>query len=305
GSNSNPAHLVHPRPSVDANQGAVPAHDLAKVALSELSIPPAWANATMSYDFLSVRHAPRWPLLLVPLVVVVVAAWRRRAFDELAGLALGLVGLVASIAGLLVLDDRQLQPWYLFAVHDASMALVAFGAWSGGRSLVAAVRFRRAARLGGAPTPSVGAWTPRLGVACVAMAVVLVASFRTAPIEAPIARKAEALTTSIAKRLPAGSRVLVNGPIAFDGYYSSTLVLDLDRAGFDVRVPAAQSYLFSPAMAAPAGWKAAASLVVVLSNGEPKPPETGAVRLAEQPIPQLLLTVVDRISVWQVSPPTS
>ncbi|MGB3054429.1 MAG: hypothetical protein WBB52_06240, partial [Acidimicrobiales bacterium] len=113
-----------------------------------------------------------------------------------------------------------------------------------------------------------------------------------------------ALTQAAVDALPPEAPVLLAGPIDFDGFYTAALALSLDRAGFDVRVPDAQLYLFTPTMGAPSDFDPI-RLVVVLSQGPTPPPEPGATLVAESPIDTMLYANADRISLWQAAPPSA
>jgi hypothetical protein len=319
GRSSNPARIV------DLGRGrpgdpTVPSGQAVKVLRAELAVPPAWAQRDLSYDFLLNVSEPRLPVLVVPLVLVVAAAWRRRAFDELAGVAVSLAGLGGGVAGLVGVHDRVLQPWYLYPAHVSCMALVAFVSWSAGRTVRAWAAARHPADASGQADGVAavdgaiamggglaGRAMPRrwraLRPLAVPLACGLAALFVVPTLHVPghyvdIARETGVLARSIERRYPAGSGLVVAGPVLADGYYSQALALQLDRAGLDVRVPDSQLYLYSRALAIPEGWKGT-TLVLQLSSGEPAPPELGDELVATLSITSEVFPSVRHLTVWE------
>lgn len=294
GAASNPATIVREGgPSSDSPR--TPTSEVVKVVRAELAVPPAWADAEPPFNFIFVERAPRPPLLLPVVLLVGLAAWWRRAIDELVGIGLAAGALLGASAGLLNVDGA-LQPWYLLPAHAAGMALVAFTAWSGGRSAAAAAaHLRRGARFEVREPVRLGV---RAAVAT-ALAVAVVPSLRLQPHAPPIEEATEALTAIVVANFPPGTALTVDGPIAWDGYYTPALTLHLDRAGFDVRVPDAHTSMYTDAMAPPADWDAT-RLVLDLTAGPSTPPDPRARAVGTVPVESILLTGIDRATLWAV-----
>lgn len=296
---SNPVQIVEkgrPEP------GAVPLPkaEVLKVLRAELAIPPAWASTTPPYNFILNTRAPQIPILIPLGLAVALAAWRRRATDELVGMGLSVVGLLGATAGLLNIGSEQIQPWYLLPGHAASMALFAFIVWSGGRSVAAVIESRRA----GSPTGETTATRLRsaaMPAVCFIAALLVVPSLRLQPASSTISKPVAGLAAAVEAQFEPGDRLIVDGPISIDGYYSQALALKLDRAGFDVRVPDDQVYLYSPALEIPSGWTGT-RILVQLSSGPLEAPEPGARLIRREPIPNLLLADTDTVSVWKQAP---
>lgn len=311
GDSSNPVHIVERgRPEPDA--ATVPRSELMKVLRAELAVPPAWATTTPPYDaFLDIR-SPQFPTVLVVGLAAAVAALRRRAHDELVGLGISLLGVVAATAGLANIEAGTLQPWYLLSAHAASMAFCAFVVWSVGRSLIALLSLvrNRASTAQPVPerTPATGATTPvailrgvAAPVVAVAAAVLVVPSLHIQPHAPTIDGPSHVLAEAVGERYAPGTRLEIDGPIDFDGYVTQSLALRLDRAGFDVRVPDDQLYLFTPALEAPAGWSGT-TLVVQIAEADAPPPHPDAQLVASAPISHPIFTAAETAAVWELPP---
>lgn len=294
GRSSNPVQIVE-RGRPEPGAVPLPKTEVMKVLRAELAIPPAWASTTPPYNFILNARAPKAPLLIPIGMVVAIAAWRRRATDELAGMGLSVVGLLGATSGLLNIGSEQIQPWYLLPAHAASMALFAFVAWSGGRSVAALIETRRVASPAATGT---GLRTAAVSFACVGAALLVVPSLRLQPASDQINTPTAALAAAVEAHFDPGARLIVDGPVNIDGYYSQALALKLDRAGFDVRVPDDQLFLYSPALKIPSGWRGT-RLIVQLSAGPLDAPEPGAQLIHREPIPNLLLADTDTVSIWK------
>lgn len=306
GRDSNPVHIVE-RGRLDESAARVPRSELAKVLRAELSIPPAWAITEPPYDFMLIERMPRLAWGLVFGAFATAAAARRRAWPEVVGMGLALAGLAGAILGLANIEAGAIQPWYLLPAHAASIAFFSFATWSAGRTL--AVGVERAGATGRVRPVLAGQRRPTLAPTVMAISAVVVLALAartlrtdllTIDTDGPVA----ALTQAAVDALPPEAPVLLAGPIDFDGFYTAALALSLDRAGFEVRVPDAQLYLFTPTMGAPSDFDPI-RLVVVLSQGPTPPPEPGATLVAESPIDTMLYANADRISLWQAAPPSA
>jgi hypothetical protein len=147
-------------------------------------------------------------------------------------------------------------------------------------------------------TPARAALAP---VAAIALVALLVPSLRTDGLTPATEDQVRVLAEAVAGELPPGSAVLLDGPIDVDGFYTAALALALDRAGYDIRVPEDQLFLFTPALAAPERWQPT-TLLVQISAGPALPPGPGTRLLAETRIEPLLLTAADHLSLWVLEP---
>ncbi|NLD75143.1 MAG: hypothetical protein GX643_00605 [Acidimicrobiales bacterium] len=302
GSASNPVHIVERgRPDPDAT--ALPGSELLKILRSELALPPAWASSTPPYDEFYLVRDPRFPAALALGAVAAWTAWRRRAVDELAGMAIGLVGVVASVAGLANIEAGTMQPWYLLSAHATSIAFTSFVFWSTGRSLLHEVRSRNESRANPPVSPHLDPVVGRFAAPAVALvaALAVVPSLQLQPHAADIDGPTLSLADAVVERFEPGDPLRVVGPIGVDGYVTQSLVLQLDRAGLDVRVPDGHLYLFSPAMGAPDGWNGT-TLVVQLAEGAAVAPDESASLIAESPITHPIFSTADTVSVWELAP---
>lgn len=270
GNDSNPMRVVN---HDNTGGAAIAPKQARKVLEAELAFPPAWARTKQPYDYYDRIQPHRTPWLVIPLVVAVAAALRRKAWDELAGIGLSLTGLLVGCAQLINLADAVLQPWYLYPAHVAAIALSAFTLWSLLRSVGELVTIR----------PPRQAMTLATPVAFAVAAALVLPSLRTPPHHNEIAASTAALVTDLRQQIPSGSHLIVSGPIQFDGFYSATLVLQLDKAGYDVRVPDDERWLFSEAMTKrPTGWEQHARLLrFTMGEHEQSPPVPGATLLAQ------------------------
>ena len=301
GSRSNPAQIVKRAAPGAKDRPSVPKSDVMKVFRAELAIPPAWTRAKPAYDVLAYRPAARAPLLLVPAMVVVAAAWRRRARDELMGIGLTLFALAGATLGLVFVDDTALRPWYLLPGHIASAVLFAFVLWSGARSLGELARNRRGLSIR-ADRPLQLRSVVALPIFALLGTTFAVASMRTPFFHAPIAATTKMLARPIEQRFPPGTHLVVDGPIAFDGYYTQSLMLQLDRAGYSVRVPDRDLYMFTDAFAIPDHWNGT-TLTIQISESAPTPPKPGARLVARVIVPERLTFAGRTLSVWQQAAP--
>lgn len=301
GADSNPVHIVqNGRP--DPTVATVPRSELIKIVRAELAIPPAWARTEPPYDFMLLVRPPWVPWLAAVGLVVGAAAWRRRAHDELVGMGLSLAGMAGGVAGLASIEVGAIQPWYLLPAHAAALAWTATTVWSAGRSIREFVPSRGSTRATGEPTvasptrPNV-ALLPATTAAV--LMVLLVPTLRTDLLTPPTWQPVETLVEAARDELDPGSTVLLRGPVNFDGFYTAAIALELDRSGFDVRVPDEHLYIFTEAMRLPPDADAT-DLMVQLSSGPAQAPAPGAQMLAEAPIERLLYAEADRVSLWLV-----
>ncbi len=286
GQTSNPTRILH----ADNPQGvSVPAREARLVLQAELSIPPAWAVTKVPFSRPFRLGQLQQPWLLLLSAVAVAAALRRHAFDEVTGIGLSLLGVLVSCAQLIHMADRVLQPWYLYPAHATSVALCAFTVWSLARSAGALTRVRPPAALVRVGTPLA------FGLA----SLLLLPSLRTPEHHNQIHRTSAQLVEQVARAVPKGSRVLVSAPVRFDGFYSETIVLVLDKAGYDVRVPDDERWLYTAAMtkASPAWLASAKTLTITLGKDRPTPPEPGD-RLVAQEYASSNISPPRWIAIW-------
>ncbi|HEY5012664.1 MAG TPA: hypothetical protein VIK61_08155 [Acidimicrobiia bacterium] len=297
GSQSNPARIVQ-QAGPGSSSTSVPASQAVKVLRAELAIPPAWTRVAEPYDVYLYRPAARVPVLLALVPFVMFAAWRRRARDELFGIAISLAGLGAATIGLVHVDDTMLQPRYLLPAHIAGAGLVSFVLWSTGRSV------RAFARTGRAPVKSASLRRLRAGglialpCLCLLGTTLAVSGMHTPPYFQSVASTTENLAGSIEHHFPKGAHLIVDGPLRVDGYYSQSLTLQLDRAGYDVRVPDEDLYMYTAALAVPKRW-VGTTLTLQISGPAPAPPTPGATLVGRVVVPPNLAFAGETLSIWQ------
>ena len=173
-----------------------------------------------------------WPWLLVPVAVAAVALWRRagpgrRLVVTLAGaLALGVIAVVRTVGQ--AFDYRLRWTWMV------AVLVIAAAAWAGLRE--AGDRSPRIERgLRGA-----------LGVLLVAItAVNAVAGATAGTPQGGDTVALEALMPAVLDEVDGGdTSVLVTDRFATGAWYARGIVLQLERRGVDVRVPADQEQVF-------------------------------------------------------------
>lgn len=271
------------------------------MARAELAVPPSWASLRAPYDQLMDDKPTLLPVLVPMAALTAWVAWRRRATDELLGLAAALLGMVAGFVALLRLDDRFFRPWYLYPFDVASIGLFGFTVWSAGRS----VRHALAERPVRLPSwPAAGrAGVARAGVAILALALAAVAvpSLHTLEIYDRSAREVAPLVRVAQRRYPPGSRILVGRPDPFDEFHAAALVLQLDQAGFDVRVGPSREYMYTSAMTAPPRWPG--RVLVLGLDGPRASPVEGARLVGHVSITPNLFDKRD-LSLWELLPRT-
>lgn len=278
GDESNPARLVEHL--VPEGGQSIAGYDVAAVIRGDLAITPAWSQSRLPYSAY-LLPPPDWqPLVLVPMTLALVLAWRRRAGDEAAGIALAFIAVLVCGLGLATLDAPALTTWYLSAIHVASIALYAFVIWSLARSAVVVPAVGRLVAQPGLHTRGVAV---ALGVVLVAGCVLAVASWRTPRFLARIDATAKQVSDAIRAEYRPGAPVLVSAPITVEGYYSQAVTLDLDRAGIDARVPIEQARVYTSAVAVDPGWTGTeVELVFADTVTAPSP---GARLLGQAPVP--------------------
>lgn len=294
GTESNPVHIID-RAGQSAEGTRVPAGQGVKVLAAELSLPPAFASAATPYDGFAGTPSIRVPVLLAVGAVVAWAAWRRRATEELLGLAASSLALLAGFSALLRLDDTGLRPWYLYPSHVAAVALVAFVVWSGCRS-VGAVLSEHSWR---SPRPSPAVARAAIAITALALAGAAVPSLHTQHFYDHSARQVTPLVAAVEDQYPPGTKLLVQGPSPFDEFYFEALTLQLDKAGFDVRLDASEEYKYTAAMTAPPGWRG--QILVLGLAGPDVPPAPGLRLVAHHQISPDFFKNRD-LSLWTTAP---
>jgi hypothetical protein len=291
GSHSNPAHILdHTGPGKP--HAEVPHSDVLKVFRAELAIPPAWSRSRAPYDVLLYRPAAQLPLALVFIALALIAAWRRRARDELIGMTLLFLALCAATFGLWLIDDSMLQPWYLLPADVAGASLFAFVAWSGSRSIAALVQTRSERRV------AVPGSVCTVGFAAVVVVTALaVFNMRTPYYFAPIAATTEQLAKPIERQIPKGAHLVIDGPVRSDGFFSQSLTLQLDKAGYAIRVPNDDLYMYTAALAIPPRWNGTTITITISGPGSP-PPTRDATLIASVVVPARLEFAGQTISAW-------
>lgn len=297
GDASNPVHIVERgRPPADAD--TVPNDELLRVLRAELAVPPAWATERVPYSVYLHRPAGLFPAVLAVAAVAAAVAVRRRAHDEVVGIGIGLLGTVAATAGLVNIEAGTLQPWYLLSAHAASMAFCAFTAWSVSRSLGAALTAFGGARVGRGIESARWAVPP---VVALVAAMLVLPSLHLQPHAPDVDGPSLEMAAAVQDRYQPGTRLVFEGPVGIDGYFTQSVVLLLDRAGYDVRVPDDHLYLYSPALEAPDGWNGT-RLVLQLSHGELVPPTPEAELITSVPVSHPIYVAAEEASVWEVPP---
>ncbi len=192
----------------------------------------------------------------------------------------------------------MLQPWYLFAAHVASAGLVSFVVWSSGRSIVEFARNRHAS----VGTASLLRLTLGRRIAlpllCLLAASLAVANMQTPPSFQMVASTTARLAQPIEQRFPKGAHLIVDGPLEYDGFFSQSLTLQLDKAGYTVRVPDQDLYMYTAAFAVPDQWEGTV-LTLQISGPRPAPPEPSAVLVGSVVVPQNVTFAGTTLSIWQ------
>ena len=291
---SNPANIVR-NGRLEDGTVRVSNGELLKVFTAELALPPAWATVDPPYTYVMRVSPLRFPWVALVGVAAAALAWRRRAYDELAGMGLAVTALGGAIAGLANIGAGSILPWYLLPAHAASIALYAFVAWSTARSVLALVDSLLPRRTP-AKAPSWLAPVTAL-VLVVLVAPTLRLDLLTIDTDVAVAD----LLAGATEAVPTGAPVELVGPVNYDGFYTAALALALDREGYDVRVPDDQLYIFTDAMRAPREWTPT-RLLVQFTKGGLVAPQPGARLLAQSPIGDMIFVEADRISLWEAPP---
>ena len=229
---SNPAAIVRyyrgPQPA------GVDRADIVSVLRSELSFHPSWSGGPRPYHLLLSPVARMVPLAIVPILLALVLAWRRKAATELRGLAVGGAALASAMLALTRVTGKNLSSWYLISVEATALSFSAIVAWS----LLASARWALAGPMARWHRPT---WAGRLASVArplaAAMTVALVAgtvlSFHRVHAEEVSARVADRMLPAVEASIPARTPVLVEATSGLGGWVQSALVLQLDRAGYD------------------------------------------------------------------------
>jgi hypothetical protein len=256
---------------------------------AELAIPPTWMSGKLAYGMFAYQPRPLFPWLLLVGAAVVALAVRRRAYDELALLAIAAAALVGGTLGLLRADDNALEPWYVLMMHVGGATTFIALAWSTLRT-IAHYTHRRATH------------AVRIAVAVIVIASTSVVFMTRQHVPSWMDRVADTmrpLSSAGAAAVPRGVPVVVEGPYIVDGYYSEALVLLLARAGLDVRVPPEDEYLFTRALRPPS---APAAHLVLIGAPDPASPVTspaaGARRLRTVITPEGVPFPRSRFTLW-------
>lgn len=284
--------LLHPTQSV------VPAKEAIRVLASELSLRPYWAGGPRPYDLFNLRGTFEPPLAPLIIGLGVGLAWRRRATDELVAIGVAFASLLLAFVGLLHVNDTTLLDWYLLPAHMSGIALFAFTAWSLLRSAHIFVMRRS--------TPPVALRTTRPGLVtaawlliAAALAIITVSNLEVPEREVSSGRITAAMIPTIERRISKHRPVVLTSQSSFDGDAPETVVLDLDRAGYDVRVPPNQAYRFGAWRARPATGPVT-NLYLRSVGDTSEPPEPGAILVATSaPVTSILLGT-HPLTVWRI-----
>lgn len=148
------------------------------------------------------------------------------------------------------------------------------------------------------------AWGRIAAAPAVALVAVwsIVPGLHLQPTTASIDATTTELVDGVDAAIPAGAPLEVAGPITVDGYLTQAVVLRLDRAGYDVRVPDDQIGVFGEAMRKPDGWEGTRLVLRLAPAGEP-PPAGKALLVASAPLDHPLITHVEVAELWHRDPP--
>ena len=262
---SNPAAIVRhyrgPQPP------AIAPSEVALVLRSELSLHPTWAGGPRPFHLLTLPVAQRAPLALGALLAATLLAGRRRAWPELRSISVGVVAVGASGLALTRVTGANLASWYLIAVEASALALDVLVL----ASLVASARHAVARRPRDVmPSgPRTMAWAgPVVGaILTIALAVATVASLHLVPNEERTARAAERALPAVEAAIGRGRPVLVEARPGLGGWVQAALVLQLDRAGYDVYARTTLVDKFPASLSAPP--PATALRLVVVTDPPP------------------------------------
>ncbi|HEY3831596.1 MAG TPA: hypothetical protein VGO03_04840 [Acidimicrobiia bacterium] len=283
---SNPWQIAHQfaHPS-----NHIPPSQIFHLLGGELAIPPTWMSGRVEFAVYAYQPRAQFPWLLVAAVPVVVLAYRRRARDELALLAIASAALAGGTLGLLRANDTSLKVWYALMMHVGAATVFIALAWSTLRTVKHYVH---------TPVPKAA----RLGVAVIVIGGTSITYMARQHVPAwmnQIATTMQPLATAGAAAVPHHTPVVVNGPYNVDGYYSEALVLMLARDGVDVRVPTGAEYLFTRALRPPSN--PVPQLDLVISTDPERgdtPPAAGARRLRSVDVPQNDVLGGHRFTLW-------
>jgi len=224
------------------------------VVTGQFGLPPEWLAAkrpmTPSGES-GFLHAPAVPVLLVPVGAAAVSLWRRRRDGRslvvvlAAALVLGVLAVTRTVGP--VMDYRLRWTWMPPLL---AFVVVAWAAW-----LALVDRWgRRAER----------ALTAAAMAGLVVLTAVNVAGAATAGTpDADDGAMVAALVPAVVEHLdPDAGPVVVSDPVTPGSWYGRALVLQLERRGFDVRVPRERAIEFTPHHAEESGPVQARLLVV-------------------------------------------
>lgn len=279
GSRSNPAGLLrwfrHPH-------GARLSHDApVKALLGDLAVTPSWITGAQATNRGFIVRPYRAPVLLLPVVAAIAAAWWRRATEELVGIGLSLLALTVGFVALYDIQAAAtMVSWFLLPMRAALMSLAGFTVWSICRSIGTAIHWRVDRRITLSRLPEVGA---AAAIAAV-LALLILPSFRIKHTDRITARAADAVTRGVERHVSKDRPILLSGEFGADSYNPQTAALALSRAGYSVSFPPQWAYIFGGGLATPPKRPATHLFVSrVLPNGPVHAP-AGAQQLAEASI---------------------
>ncbi len=246
GSDSNVAALIRhyrgPQPPTVQRSDAV------NIIRSQLSLQPTWAGGPRPFAYylnvatvLTPWAAPIW-------LVAFALACVRRAWREVSGMAVAFLGFATAAFALTRVTGNTFGRWYLIAVEAMSLTTAAFvlvslaatvrWAWSLWRARGADKPAAEAADSGsdGAPAASGRRHRATQLVAAgltLAAAVGIVGSLRHSPPDLRAGDAAMDLIDDVEAAVPEGSPVFVQGGYEFGAWIHASLVLQLDRAGYE------------------------------------------------------------------------
>jgi hypothetical protein len=295
GTRSNPWRIVHWLRHPDGP--TIPTRDALKAFLGDLSGRATWATGKRAvYPFLP-SPPTQFPVLLVPGAAALVLAVIRRAVDEIVSFVVVGVALLTTLLGLLHLQSQRLVDWYLLPLHAMALVYAAVTAWSLCRSVSHVVRPRLAVLCGLDPR-----WVAGAGTALATLlAVVIVPNLHEEATTRDMHRAPQALVQAVERQVPRSHTILLDAPYQSDGYYSESLALELERAGYTVRYPPRYAYLFSEELTTLPTGRPVTVLSPTLSKSPPAPPASGAVALGTAPPGTKGLPRGYGYTVWRLS----
>lgn len=285
----------------DPTQAVLPFHDVVALASWELAWRPAFTGVSVSTFYI---FPAKFPGLLLLGALAAIGAWRRRRGWELAALGIGALAIaVATVA--LARSPVPLGGWFLLPLRLSALWFACVTLYSLGGSARAVITTWTARRRAGAraqPRPWPRSARTRLGavgaVGAVWLGVALLVAW-PGPHPALLSVDPPPDLAALRRALPDTRSVVVRVEVFRPSTMPVGYLLALDRAGFDVHVPADQAWRFGAWRARPAP-EGAYRLWITQQPASAPPPEAGA-RLVYETGPRAQLFGPDLpVGIWRL-----